>query len=68
MMLSMLAVCPDTQYINKSGKEWNEFDGNVINRNIHFCTRKYPNKPCITKFIKLADRTYYIECGEKRGK
>lgn len=65
--LSIAAVCPDPEVINKSKLTWNKHDQRVLESNIGFCKRKLPRSPCVRKFVKVNSRAYFILCGGKRG-
>ena len=56
--------CPITTIINKTDT-WTKNDNKVLNFVQDRCKIKYEDAPCVKKFIKQAERTYFVICGKK---
>jgi hypothetical protein len=50
--------------INISKESWNERDMIEMNTAKVRCEQKYPDAPCLTKFVKVEPLMYRAICGE----
>ncbi len=57
--------CPPIKIINET-LTWNENDGRVLRSTIRRCPVKYPDSPCLKKFWKKEEMTYWALCGRSR--
>ncbi len=69
LLTTLLTLCSPPVLTNRSHLEWNQQDLTIFKRNREsFCVRKFGERlPCMTKFMKLGDRSYYVECGRGGG-
>ena len=59
------AQCPKTVVINYT-KIWNDLDQKTLDGAKVRCGQKYPQSPCLTKFIKKDVNAYNAICGKRR--
>lgn len=59
-------ICIMTLMINQSNEDWNDIDMEHVARAKVGCAQKYPDAPCLTKFIKKEPLVYTAVCGTKK--
>ncbi len=57
--------CPPVKIINESST-WSEIDGRMLRSAIRRCPVKYPDSPCLKRFWKKEELTYWALCGRSR--
>jgi hypothetical protein len=64
LILFLSFICIKPQIINISGLPWNNKDD--LNFRVAFkrCSIKYPNSPCLKKFVKVRWDMYRAICGK----
>jgi hypothetical protein len=56
-------TCPQTEFINQSGEDWNATDRQVFKTTKEGCMRNYHTE-CVAKFIKISYNNYHVTCVE----
>lgn len=56
--------CPRIEIVNET-RTWVETDSRSLKSAIERCPIKYPEAPCLKKFWKKEELTYWALCGEK---
>ena len=65
LLLFLSTTCPETELINISKEPWDDRDDQeyvVVKKR---CKVKFPNSPCLKKFIKVRPLMYRAICGKK---
>lgn len=63
MDIGVLLNCLATLIINTTPYPWNTHDEYTMNSSKKVCIEKYPEAPCLKKFIKKGERNYWAICG-----
>lgn len=58
-------ICAVVLLINLSAEPWNKADKDNQDHATVRCGEKYPDSPCLKKFIKVEPLMYRAICGEK---
>ena len=70
-MLSLIVLaaltCPKTIVINKA-IIWDQSDTQMLDTAKKRCGEIYPDAPCLKKFIKKDEDSYWAICGAQNGK
>lgn len=59
----MILACLATIMINQSSEAWNKHDRKILESASKRCVVKFPDSPCLVRFVKRAPRTYWAICG-----
>jgi hypothetical protein len=60
------AKCANPNVINNTALVWNKIDNRNLKSAVSRCPVKYPNSPCLVKFIKIGYNEYQAICGKAR--
>ena len=55
--------CPETQFVVHTPEDWSELDQANLELARRGCARRYPNSPCLKKFIRWEQLRYSAVCG-----
>ena len=55
--------CSPVQMINETNEPWNDFDYQTLNNAKKRCGEIYPDAPCVKKFYKRPEQSYWAICG-----
>lgn len=55
--------CAQTQLINQTKESWNDFDQAVLRKADIRCGELYPDAPCVRRFYKRPEQSYWVVCG-----
>lgn len=57
-------ACGSVNMINQTNESWNKFDKTVLQKAEIRCGEIYTDAPCVKKFYKRPEQSYWIVCGE----
>jgi hypothetical protein len=66
IVVPFLLLCPKTEMINISKDPWERIDYQMAESARKRCPEKFPNSPCLVRFVKVEDRMYRAICGARR--
>lgn len=64
-LLFLSLSCPETTFTNLSNEDWNDRDMSEYESTKERCGEKFPNSPCVKKFIKVRPLVYRVICGRE---
>lgn len=65
LILLVALSCPQTILINHTTEAWNDFDYKTLDSAKVRCGQIYEDAPCVKKFYKRGDQSYWVICGQK---
>jgi hypothetical protein len=57
--------CPMPEIIDETNLEWTENDSRTLEHAKKQCPIKYPNSPCLGRFIKRDFQVYWVICTQE---
>lgn len=66
LILATLVSCPITLMVNKTNKDWNDYDRMHLVRARQRCGEIYKKSPCLIEFRKRTESDYSAICGKGR--
>jgi len=63
VLVYLVLSCPKTVVVNMTST-WNETDKKTLTLAQSRCKIYYPSSPCLKRFVKKEERTYWAICGK----
>jgi hypothetical protein len=63
LLLYGIIFCSFTELINQTKDPWNDFDMQILHKAEKRCPELYPDAPCVKKFYKRPEQSYWVVCG-----
>lgn len=68
LVISLALSCPDTIIINQTKESWNKLDSKTLAGAKVRCAQIYPDAPCVKKFYKRPEQSYWVICGKDNNR
>lgn len=65
LFAAMVAVCPRPVVEDMTDLKWTDTDEQTLEASAGQCAKRYPDAPCLSRFIKREFNMYRVMCGEK---
>lgn len=66
LILLVALSCPKTIIINQTKESWTKLDAQTLSNAKQRCGQLYEDAPCLKKFYKRYEQSYWAICGEKK--
>lgn len=64
LLVAAYLACPITLMVNETKDPWNKEDFKVLNTANTRCGEIYQDSPCVKKFYKKEEQSYWVICGK----